>query len=801
MSSPTNFGFLEVHDAQLVRLGILAERYFRDDPNTCLFKLRQFGEVLAKLTAANVGLSFDPRGSQDELLRLLSRRMVIQGRANQLFHELRKVGNVAVHELADDSSKALSSLKYARELGVWFHRTLSGDRTFNPGPFIPPRDPVIETEALKQELERLRTEVQVSQDAIVTTQSALVEESQRRLSAEELAQEIRNREQELLTRLNELQTSAVNQPEAVKRAIQRAQRAERRIVLDERETRRLIDSQLREAGWEVDSEQLTYTNGTRPQAGKNLAIAEYPTREGRADYVLFIGLQAVAVIEAKRQTTDVAASVEQAERYSRGFQVLDQGVIPESPWGEFQVPFAFATNGRAYLAQLRTKSGIWFRDLRQRQNLSRPLRAWYTPQGFLESLAQDVAQAQQRLQQESFDYDLKLWEHQIAAIQTIEAALAEGQRSLLLSMATGTGKTKTAIALCYRLLKTKRFRRILFLVDRTALGEQTEGEFQETQIEGLKTFAEIFDLKGLKDANPDPNTKTHIATIQSLVKRVLYPTDEVPTIDQYDCIVVDECHRGYLPDSQMSDVELEFRDFNDYISKYRRVLDYFDAVKIGLTATPALHTTQIFGDPIYRYSYRQAVRDGRLVDHEPPLLIRTELAQEGIVWNPGDEMQFFNSQTGELDLVHAPDTLRIEVEEFNKRVVTQEFNRVVCKELVKHIDPSLPGKTLIFCANNDHADIVVDQMRLALEEQYGGVENEVVEKITGKADKPTQLIRRYRNEAIPKIAVTVDLLTTGIDVPEICALVFIRRVNSRILYEQMLGRATRRCDEIGKEVY
>ncbi len=110
-----------------------------------------------------------------------------------------------------------------------------------------------------------------------------------------------------------------------------------------------------------------------------------------------------------------------------------------------------------------------------------------------------------------------------------------------------------SVKFSYRLLKTKRFRRILFLVDRTALGEQAEGEFQETRIEGLKTFAEIFDLKGLKDANPDPDTKAHIATIQGLVKRILYPTDEVPSVDQYDCIVVDECHRGYLPDSQISD--------------------------------------------------------------------------------------------------------------------------------------------------------------------------------------------------------------------------------------------------------
>jgi type I restriction enzyme R subunit len=370
-------------------------------------------------------------------------------------------------------------------------------------------------------------------------------------------------------------------------------------------------------------------------------------------------------------------------------------------------------------------------------------------------------------------------------------------------MATGTGKTKTCIALVYRLLKTKRFRRILFLVDRTALGEQTANAFKESRMENLQTFADIFDIKELGDAVPDRDTKVHISTVQGFVKRILYPTEgtPIPTADQYDCIVVDECHRGYLLDRELSDSELTFRDYGDYISKYRRVLDHFDAVKIGLTATPALHTTQIFKEPVYTYSYREAVIDGWLIDHEPPTRIRTKLSEEGIVWKPGEQMEFFDPKTGKFDSVHAPDEVKIEVEQFNKRVVTEEFNRVVCEYLAQHIDPSLPEKTLIFCVTDAHADIVVDQLKRALADQYGSVDDDAVLKITGAADKPLQLIRRFRNEANPKIAVTVDLLTTGIDVPAICNLVFIRRVNSRILYEQMLGRATRLCNDIGKEVF
>jgi type I restriction enzyme R subunit len=430
-------------------------------------------------------------------------------------------------------------------------------------------------------------------------------------------------------------------------------------------------------------------------------------------------------VEAKRQSKDVASgAIDQAKRYSRGFEVLGNESLPQgSPWGEFKVPFVFATNGRAFLEQIRTKSGIWFCDLRRPDNLRRPLQTWYSPQGLIDTLAQDIQQAHQKLAEEGFRYGLELRDYQIAAIQAVEAALAEDQRALLVAMATGTGKTKTCIALVYRLLKTRRFRRVLFLVDRTALGEQTANAFQDSRMQNFQTFADIFEIKQLKDTEPEPDTKVHIATVQSFVKRILYAADgaAVPTADQYDCIVVDECHRGYLLDRDLSDAELEFRDFGDYVSKYRRVLEQFDAVKIGLTATPALHTTQIFGEPVFTYSYREAVVDGWLIDHEPPIRIVTALSEDGIVWNPGEQMEFFDPNTGALDLVHAPDEVRIEVEQFNKRVVTQEFNRVICEEVAQSIDPSLPevGKTLIFCATDAHADIVVDQLKTALRNQYG----------------------------------------------------------------------------------
>ncbi|MBD2214702.1 type I restriction-modification system endonuclease [Nostoc linckia FACHB-104] len=798
-----NFGFLEIHDPQLVRLGALAERYFTDDPNTCLIKLRQFGELLAQLIAANVGM-YDPEARQIDLMRRLRDRGILKGKVYDLFDQLRLAGNDATHAFAADHRTALSNLKYARQLGIWFHRVTTKNPDFHPGPFIPPQDPARETQALKQELAQLRIDLQASRTAAELAQIAAEQEAQRRISAEELAKEAQAQRQAAVNHLVTIQTTAQNQSaQTIQETIQRSQQAGENIDLDERETRRLIDAQLRAAGWEVDSEQLTYKNGIRPQKGKNLAIAEWPTNDGRADYVLFVGLQVMAVVEAKRQSTDVYAAIDQAKRYSRSYKIQGNEILPGGPWGEYQVPFVFATNGREFLRQLQTKSGIWFCDVRRPENIRRPLTTWYKPEAFIDALNQDVDQAHQRLAEEGFNYNLQLRDYQIKAIQAVEARLAIGTRELLLAMATGTGKTKTCIALVYRLLKTKRFRRILFLVDRTALGEQATNVFKETRIENLQTFADIFDIKELGDAVPDRDTKVHIATVQAFVKRILYPGDntDIPTADQYDCIVVDECHRGYLLDRELSDAEITFRDFNDYISKYRRVLDHFDAVKIGLTATPALHTTQIFGEPVFTYSYKEAVIDGHLIDCEPPIRITTALSEDGIVWQPGEAMEYFDPITGRIDLVHAPDEVRIEVEQFNRQVVTEEFNRVICEFLAANIDPSLPGKTLIFCVKDDHADIVVNLLKQALIDQYGSVEDDAVLKITGKADQPSQLIRRFKNEANPKIAVTVDLLTTGIDVPEICNLVFIRRVNSRILYEQMLGRATRRCDGIKKEVF
>ena len=216
-------------------------------------------------------------------------------------------------------------------------------------------------------------------------------------------------------------------------------------------------------------------------------------------------------------------------------------------------------------------------------------------------------------------------------------------------------------------------------------------------------------------------------------------------------MLIDECHRGYTLDRKMSDAELGFRSEADYVSKYRRVIEHFDAVRIGLTATPALHTTEIFGRPLFTYGLREAVIDGWLVDQEPPIRIETELSRDGIHFQAGEELPLLDPLTGTLDLTTAPDDLGFEVESFNRRVVTQAFTRVVCEQLALHIDPGDPGKTLVFAASDAHADMIVTELGDAMAARHGPQDNAAIRKITGSVDRPGAMIRHFRNDEMPKV--------------------------------------------------
>lgn len=775
----SNFAFLKSHFPVLANFGILAEKYCYSDSNSCIMKLGMIGETIVNLMLTYDKIKIPTDCNAVTKIKILALQGLLTPDLSDILHALRKARNKAAHTNYENIKEGQTLLEMAYSLCEWFMQTY-GDLQYKHCKFVMP------TEADAQS---------ITDNDDKAAEQKMLEETEKIAAA----------------------AKAVAADERRKRALAAASQRQK----SEAETRYMIDTQLRKVGWEADTENLRYGKGIRPQKGKNLAIAEWPTlssagNKGRADYALFAGEKLVAVIEAKAEHKDIPSVIDyQCKEYAQNIRPEDEKYVITT-WGKYKAPFVFATNGRPYLAQLETKSGIWFLDLRESANMPKALRGWISPDGMLKLLESDIEKADKALQTLPYDFlrdkdGLNLRQYQLNAIQAAENAVINGQKNILLAMATGTGKTRTVLGMIYRFLKTGRFNRILFLVDRTALGEQAEDVFNEVKLEDLKTLNDIYDIKTLEDAVFEDETKVHIATVQGMVKRLLYNDEErQPSVTDYDLIVIDEAHRGYLLDKEMGEDELLYRDQLDYQSKYRMVIEYFDAVKIAVTATPALHTTQIFGKPVFKYTYREAVIEGYLVDYDAPHKIKTQFNTEGIKYSKGETLALYDPVTHEITNSEVlQDEMNFDVEKFNKQIITPSFNRTVLEEIARDIDPEdvMQGKTLIYAVDDEHADLIVK----ILKEIYTnyGIDNDAIMKITGSVAggnkrKVQEAIKRFKNERFPSIAVTVDLLTTGIDVPEITTLVFMRRVKSRILFEQMLGRATRLCPQINKthfEIY
>lgn len=749
-----------------------AENYLYTDPHACMSKLGLFAEQLVKMMIVMDQVIL-PESIKDDAvnrIRFLQEQDLLPPTIVNILHEIRKTRNLVAHEIQESEKEAEALLEMSFHLACWFMETY-GDWTFQAPKFVKP-ELINKDEVIRQ----LELEIQkLSQEKYIPRPEDQIARTERQ---------------------------------------KRARTAASKLTLNEAETRLLIDEQLRRVGWEVDSIHTHYGKGSRPEKKKNKAIAEWPTlstltKKGKADYALFCGEQLVGLIEAKKWSEDVFSAIDpQCKDYAKNIRPEDQKYTPVR-YGEYFVPFLFASNGKGYLEGLETKSGIQFWDARKETNIQKALPGWRSPEGLFGLLNQDEETSNQSLQDMKKDFlidseGLNLRSYQLDAIEAAEQAVIEGKKQVLLAMATGTGKTRTMLGLMYRFLKAKRFKRILFLVDRNALGEQAQDVFSEVKLENLLPLTKIYDVKSLDEKEFESSTKIHVATIQGMVRRILYnDSDRMHSIDDYDLIVVDEAHRGYHLDQEMSEDEKLYRDQLDFRSKYRAVLEYFDAVKIGMTATPAYHTTEIFGSPVYQYSYREAVVEAHLCDHDVPHHLRTQLSEDGITYGKGEIVPIYDPETGEiLNSDGLEDELHFEVESFNRRIIVPAFNEAVLEEISKSIDPLSLKKTLIFAVDDAHADLIVSILKKIYSELID-LPDEAILKITGKTaggnkKKILETIKKFKNEKYPSIAVTVDLLTTGIDVPKICNLVFMRRVKSRVLYEQMLGRATRRCEEIGK---
>ena len=338
----SNFSFLQQHDSIFLQLAQSAERAFSSDPNTTLIKLRQLGEAFAQDIAARSGLEFDERTSQSDLLYRLNREVGLDRVVSNLFHTLRVEGNKATHQFRTRHKEALDGLKVARELAVWFHRSFGTHTSnFRVGAFIPLQDPSLHLRELQEQIEKLRNQLTETNEQLDSSQqlaqllasekeeyAVLAEQMDveaRQLTEQSSSNEAAHAEQlkafeqriaDLQTELSQLDTKRST---ARKKEIGRnTRKASQQISLSEELTRILIDQQLEEAGWLADTQELTYQKGCRPEKGVNKAIAEWPTRYrgelGRADYVLFCGLTPIAVVEAKKENTNVAGKIPQAER-------------------------------------------------------------------------------------------------------------------------------------------------------------------------------------------------------------------------------------------------------------------------------------------------------------------------------------------------------------------------------------------------------------------------------------------------------------------------------------------------------
>ena len=398
----SNFAFLNSHFPVLANFGELAEKYLYSDSISCLMKLGMIGETIVNLCFTYDRIPLPQDNTAAVRINSLFREGMITRDLKEVLHALRINRNKATHENYASVEDGKTLLQMAYSLCEWFMQTY-GDWNYQNQPFVMP------SETLEP--------VSVNQQSEQAQETQWIEEAEKAAAA-----------------------APTMEKEARKK--QSAKAASQRVK-SEAETRYLIDEQLRKVGWEADTEQLRYSKGTRPAKGRNIAIAEWPTdstvgNRGYVDYALFVGMQLVATVEAKAIHKDIPSVIDyQCKDYSRNIRSADRAYQIET-WGSYKVPLTFATNGRPYLEQYDTKSGIWFLDLRQPDNAPKALRGWMSPGGIMELLDKDISARNQDLREMSYDLlrdkdGLSLYEYQVRAIKAAEEAIINGQRNVLLS--------------------------------------------------------------------------------------------------------------------------------------------------------------------------------------------------------------------------------------------------------------------------------------------------------------------------------------------------------------------------------
>lgn len=538
--------------------------------------------------------------------------------------------------------------------------------------------------------------------------------------------------------------------------------------------RQEIDRQLEAAGWDVQDFK-------RMDLRKPAAVREYPLKTGEADYVLFVDRKAVGVVEAKKQGQTLSGVAEQSEKYIAGLP-------KEIPHFQLPLPFHYESTGIENT----------FRDVRDPDARSRHVFTFHRPETLLEWVNQtETLRARLRKIPPLITDGLR--DCQIEAITNLERSFAENRPRALIQMATGSGKTFTAISFIYRLIKHAGAKRVLFLVDRSNLGRQTYKEFQQyTAPDDGRKFTDLFNVQHLKSSAFDPKNRVYISTIQRLYSmlrgdeidseieehsgfengvdakpvEVVY-NPKIP-IETFDFIVTDECHRSIY-------------------NVWRQVLDYFDAFIVGLTATPARQTIGFFEkNLVMEYPHERAVADRVNVGYEV-YRIRTEITEQGSTVQAGHFVGKRDRQTRAKRWEQLDEDFAYQGSQLDRDVVAPDQIRTVIRTFRDKLPEIFPGrkevpKTLIFAKDDNHAEEIVHIVR-----QEFGKGNDFCKKITYKVsgEKPEDILASFRNSYNPRIAVTVDMVSTGTDIRPLECLIFMRTVKSAVYFEQMKGRGTR----------
>lgn len=548
-------------------------------------------------------------------------------------------------------------------------------------------------------------------------------------------------------------------------------------MMPEEKARQEIDQLLRAAGWQVQD-----YNDLNLGASIGVAVREFPLLSGFADYLLFIDREAVGAIEAKAEGTTLSGVEEQTWGYLSG--------LPEEiPHTHNPLPFGYESTG----------TETFFVNLKDPEPRSRRVFAFHKPETLRDFLSQDDTLRARLKTMPSLMIGC-LRDCQFEAIANLEESFIGAKPRALIQMATGSGKTYAAVSFIYRLIKFAGAKRVLFLVDRKTLGEQALNEFKQyaTPDDGRK-FTELYNVQHLTTNTLDPVCRVCITTIQRLYSMLkgdaeldsqvedqslfdVTPVPEKPVeitynpqipIETFDFVITDECHRSIY-------------------NLWRQVLEYFDAFLIGMTATPSKQTLGFFNQNlVMEYNHERAVADGVNVGYEV-YRIQTEISTKGSKVEAGYYIDIRDKLTREKRWEMLDEDLEYKANQLDRNVVSMDQIRTVIRTFKEKLPEIFPDrkevpKTLIFAKDDSHAEDIVRIVR----EEFGKG-NDFCKKITYRTEeKAENLIASFRNSYYPRIAVTVDMISTGTDIKPLECLIFMRDVKSQVYFEQMKGRGTR----------